>query len=221
VKEETVDDAVAAVSALLQHGQGIVDPSRLYVLGHSLSGYLSPQIAKACTSAGINMAGFILLAGAARPLEDMILEQMTYLASLHPALIGPTAEDLKKACARYKNGEFAEGEQLYGMSREYLDDLKTYDPPREGREHFGKARVLLLFGGNDYQVTTADADLWEAGLRDLIGNTVTKRTYENVNHCFIKNKEGDAKKATPEEYTEPGHVAIEVIDELIAWLHHK
>jgi hypothetical protein len=44
VKEETVDDALAAV-ALLRKTEGI-DPRRVFVLGHSLGGTLAPRIAK-------------------------------------------------------------------------------------------------------------------------------------------------------------------------------
>lgn len=107
------------------------------------------------------------------------------------------------------------------MSACYIDDLKSYDPPREGRQHFGNARVLLLYGGNDYQVTKADADLWEAGLHDLLGKTATMKTFDNVNHLFMKNKEGSCQLAKPGDYAEPAHVAIEVIEELINWLHAK
>jgi len=45
VKEETIDDALAAV-ALLHQTEGI-DPARIFVLGHSLGGYLLPRIALA------------------------------------------------------------------------------------------------------------------------------------------------------------------------------
>ena len=69
VKEETIDDAVAAVELLRQTPN--IDPQRVFVLGHSLGGYLAPRIAQADT----DLAGLIILAGAARPLEDLMLEQ--------------------------------------------------------------------------------------------------------------------------------------------------
>ena len=75
VKEETIDDAVAA-AALLQKTPGI-DPKRVFVLGHSLGGYLMPRIALAAKP--LHLAGFISMAGLTRPLDDTILRQMTYL----------------------------------------------------------------------------------------------------------------------------------------------
>jgi hypothetical protein len=62
VKEETVDDAVAACDVLASHEK--IDPTRILVLGHSLGGMLIPRIGKAKDG----IAGFISLAGSTRPL---------------------------------------------------------------------------------------------------------------------------------------------------------
>jgi dipeptidyl aminopeptidase/acylaminoacyl peptidase len=54
VKEETIDDVVAAV-ALLGKTPG-VDPRRIFVLGHSLGGMVAPRIAKAAPGiAGLSL----------------------------------------------------------------------------------------------------------------------------------------------------------------------
>ncbi len=47
-------------------------------LGHSLGGNLAPRIG----AADPGIRGLIILAGSARPLEDVILDQMTYVLSL-------------------------------------------------------------------------------------------------------------------------------------------
>ncbi len=51
VKEETIDDAVAA-ARLLQNTPGL-DPKRIFILGHSLGGTLIPRIAAAAESLGL------------------------------------------------------------------------------------------------------------------------------------------------------------------------
>jgi uncharacterized protein len=71
VKEETIDDAVAAVEALASQEK----IGRIFVLGHSLGGLLLPRIGKASP----NIAGFTSLAGSTRPLEDLVLEQTRYI----------------------------------------------------------------------------------------------------------------------------------------------
>ena len=73
MKDETIDDAVAAVDVLA--AQAGVDSARLFVLGHSLGGMLAPRIASTPTA----LKGFIVLAGTTRPLEDVIVDQLTYL----------------------------------------------------------------------------------------------------------------------------------------------
>src|SRR5207248_2053136 len=76
VREETVDDAVSGAE-LLRHTPGI-DPGKVYVLGHSLGGMLVPRIGAGDT----NIAGFVIMAGPTRPLEDMMVEQVNYIVSL-------------------------------------------------------------------------------------------------------------------------------------------
>lgn len=70
VKEEVVEDA-ATIVAQAKALPG-VDPARVFVLGHSLGGYLMPRILRAAPS----VAGCVILAGSARPLEDLVLEQV-------------------------------------------------------------------------------------------------------------------------------------------------
>lgn len=75
VQHETIDDACAAV-ALLARTPG-VDPARIWIVGHSLGGYLAPRIAKQEP----RVAGIACLAGNARPMEDLIVEQLRFLAN--------------------------------------------------------------------------------------------------------------------------------------------
>jgi uncharacterized protein len=74
-KEEVVDDAVSALALLGRTKE--VDPKRIYLLGHSLGGMLAPRIA---ATADPKPAGLILMAAGARPLEKIIVEQLTFLA---------------------------------------------------------------------------------------------------------------------------------------------
>lgn len=75
VKEETIDDALAAV-ALLKKQPG-VDAKKIFVLGHSLGGMLAPRIG----AGDREITGFVLFAAATRPLEDEIVRQYEYLAA--------------------------------------------------------------------------------------------------------------------------------------------
>jgi dienelactone hydrolase len=90
VNKETVDDALAA-SALL-HARPEVDSRRVFLLGHSLGGYLAPRIAARDTA----LAGLVILAGNTRPLADLLLEQTEYHgARAHAAHADPAGPPVR------------------------------------------------------------------------------------------------------------------------------
>lgn len=216
VNEETVDDALLAID-LLRHTAAI-DPQRVYVLGHSLGGMMLPRIAAADTAQGVPpIAGLISLAGAVRPLEDLILEQSTYLAerdgtvsdseqqniqALGTQVAGVKAPDLADSTP-------AEGLPL-GIPAHYWLDLRDYNPAATAQGL--NIPMLILQGGRDYQVTVKDFDLWKAALGTR--SDVQFHWYEDLNHLFIAG-EGPAN---PDEYEKPGNVAEQVITDIAAWI---
>jgi pimeloyl-ACP methyl ester carboxylesterase len=76
VREETIDDAVAAID-LLRAVSG-VDPARVFVAGHSLGGYLAPRIGAEVPD---RLAGIAMLEANSSPLGQLIIDQYEYLAS--------------------------------------------------------------------------------------------------------------------------------------------
>jgi dienelactone hydrolase len=196
MNQETVEDAVRAAALLRK--QARIDPARVYVLGHSQGGYLAPRIMRQDPK----IAGFIVMAGNVRPLEESIVDQMEYLASLKGNL---TAEDQAKL-AEIKKNPFA------GMNlpAPYLADLKGYRPDLEAKSLH--TPMLILQGERDYQVTMKDFDLWKSALGSR--SNVTFRTYPKLNHLFIAG-EG---KSRPEEYQAPAHVDEQVVADIANWI---
>jgi dienelactone hydrolase len=211
VQEEVVDDALAAVQLLRKNGA--IDGKRIFVLGHSLGGGLAPQIA----AADPDVAGLIVLAGFTRPLEDMILEQTTYLLSLDDSTPEKARQDrldkIKEKIERIKDAKLtpdtSAGELLGGTGAYWLS-LRDYRPA----EAAGKLNcpILVLQGERDYQVTMADFANWKKALGGR--KNVTLKSYPKLNHLFA---EGEGK-SRPEEYEKPGHVAAEVIDDITGWV---
>lgn len=66
--------------------------------------------------------------------------------------------------------------------------------------------LLLVQGGRDYQVPTAEFEEWkkELGGRD----NVDFELFPDLNHLLISG----SGPSTPQEYEKPGHVAEEVIE---------
>jgi acetyl esterase/lipase len=71
--DETVEDALAAIDWVRGHAS--VDSTKVYILGHSLGATLAPLIAQ---QAHNRLARVIMLSAAARPMDDLIWEQVTY-----------------------------------------------------------------------------------------------------------------------------------------------
>ncbi len=131
VKEEAIDDAAAAVDFLRQQTQ--IDPKRVFVLGHSLGGTLAPRIAQA----NPNIAGMIIMAGATRPLEDLMLEQTRYILQSDGSL---STEDQAKIdqlqqqvdAVKALSAGNSDSEGILGAPASYWIDLKNYRPAESG-----------------------------------------------------------------------------------------
>jgi dienelactone hydrolase len=211
VQEETVEDAVAAVN--LARTAEFVEPSSIFVLGHSLGGTLVPRIAKQAEG----LRGCIVMAGAARPLEDLLFEQTDYLSRVEPSteaqkLVG----DLKEKVRLVKSDALTldtPAEQLpMGVPAKYWLDLKGYDPVAQAKEV--TVPLLVLQGGRDYQVTASgDFRRWQEGLQDT--SRYTLKFYPKLSHLFT---EGEGM-ATPAEYlSKTGHVSSVVIEDISNWV---
>jgi len=209
VEEETVADALAALDSLREVPG--VDPARVYLLGHSLGGYLAPRIA----ARDGKLAGVVIMAGNTRPLEDLIVEQLDYLAANAPAGDRTAAvqrEAMLEQVARIKAltpADSASQTLLFGAPAVYWLDLRNYAPVRvaEGLT----VPMLVLRGERDYQVTAADAAGWQT-LAVRAGTSF--KTYPGLNHLFLTG----TGPSLPEEYQRPGHVAEEVIRDIAAWI---
>lgn len=210
VKEETIDDALAAVALLKSNPQ--IDGKRIFVLGHSLGGMLIPRIAPGDAS----IAGFIVMAGTTRPLEDVILEQTTYLSALPGAATPEAKKNLEAVRTQVQQVKALQpgGKKsvmfIMGASPEYWLDLRGYDPA-EAAKQIAKP-MLILQGGRDYQVTMADYKRWQTALAGKPG--VTFKLYADLNHLFVTGK----SQSVPNEYYLPGQVAPLVISDIAAWV---
>jgi dipeptidyl aminopeptidase/acylaminoacyl peptidase len=203
-----LDDALIAAAA---RATARIDPRRVFVLGHSLGGYLLPRI----LLGDAQIAGGVVLAGSTRPLEDLIVEQLDYISRIGGTVSKEEAakiDAIKADLAKLKAPSFsASSPPVFGVPASYWIDLREYDAVKTARNV--NRPMLILQGGRDYQVTQADFALWERGL-ETRGN-VAFHLYPDLNHLFAKG----IGKSTPEEYGKDGqHVAAEVVDEIAGWV---
>ncbi len=207
VDDETVNDALAAVELL--RTVETIDPRRIFVLGHSLGGMMAPRIA----ARDGQLAGLIILAGSTRDLLDLMLEQMEYIVSLDGSVDEAEAEQLeetRRLVEKVRSLDINDGEVVLGASRAYWADIMAYDPVATARKL--SLPMLILQGGRDYQVTVDDFDGWRRGLAGR--ENVTLTLYPDLNHLFMPG----TGKSTPAEYSQPGNVSQEVVEDIAAWV---
>ncbi len=202
VADETVDDAAAAIALL--RTQAEVDPKRVYLLGHSLGGYLAPRIAEEDGK----LTGMVILAGNVRPMEDVAIDQAEYLG-----VKGQQMDSAKAMQARVKKLDVGDEDSpsVMGAPASYWIDLKGYDPAAQAKR-LGLP-MLILQGERDFQVNMKDFALWKAGVGS--GKGAVMKTFPSLNHLFVA---GEGKSNTA-EYSKPGHVAPEVVDEIAKFVN--
>ncbi len=211
VQQETIDDALAALAFLRQ--SSAVDPDRIFILGHSLGGMLAPRIARQDTQ----VAGLIVMAGNSRPLEDVIMDQISYLLELDGSISDEEQAELEQLgdqVALVKSDALSQDTPAnllpLAVPASYWLDLRGYDPPAVAVEL--NRPILVLQGGRDYQVTAADYDGWKSVLSGREQATLV--FYAAVNHLFM---EGEGM-GTPADYEVAGHVAAQVVADIVDWI---
>jgi dienelactone hydrolase len=204
VEQETLADARAAVATLA--ATPAIDARRIFVLGHSLGGTLAPRIA----AHEPRVAGLIILAGATRPLDEIVVDQLKTAAPGNAEFAAQGAQFAKA----FRDPALAPGDTVDALgsklSGAYVLDLRAYDPAAAAAAL--RLPMLILQGGRDYQVTRADLDGWK---RALAGHpNVAFKTYAAMNHLFIEGTE----PPSPADYARAGHVAPVVLDDIAGWL---
>jgi hypothetical protein len=210
VKQETIDDALEAVKTA--RSQPKIDPARVYVLGHSLGGMLIPRIA----AGDARLAGVVVMAGAARPLQQAIVEQLRYLAMADGTISPAEQQGIDQATARAKDidaltpEDAKSGRMISNAPASYWLDLRGYDPPAAAKAV--TQPMLILQGERDYQVTMDEFAKWKAALAGKAN--VTFHAYPALDHLFIAG----TGKSLPAEYEVPGHVDEDVVNDIAAWI---
>jgi len=214
VKEETIDDAVAAVTVLW--GASEIDRKRIFAIGHSLGATLMPRIGKADP----RLAGMILMAGTVHDYLNLLVSQTEYNFTLHGPMSAAQQKQLDRLRAQVARAadpaltaDAPRSSMPLGSPASYWLDLRGYHPEQVARQL--PQPMLLLQGERDYQVTMEDFALWKKGLEGK--KNVDFKSYPKLNHLFLSG-EGPS---SDEEYLRPGHLPKEVVEDIAAWIERR
>jgi uncharacterized protein len=205
---EVIDDALAALQYAARLPE--VDPDRVILLGHSLGGMMAPFIAARFPS----LSGVVLMAATARPLDELMYEQIGFqlkLAGTPEAEVSAKLAEVKASFGRIRSGAAPDDEMVMFAPASYWRDLFKYNVQAElGRL---KPAVLVLQGGKDVQVRQADYDLIEKALEWKATTSKEFHWFPELNHLFMK-VEGEPTAA---EYGRAGKVDEAVIEIVATW----
>jgi len=208
LEEEIIDDVNYAINLLKTYEK--VNQSQIFILGHSLGAMTAPQIALT----NHDISAIIMLAAPARGLEDLIYNQTIYLSELDGQIDDTELENIRivnESREKIQSLNISEDEQVLGAYKSYWEYLNGYNPVKTAESL--TIPMMIIQGLRDYQVTYQDDFL---GWNTTFSNypNVILKTYERLNHLFIAG----VGTPTNTEYLTEGHVAENVIDDLIGFI---
>ena len=212
IDEEVTIDVINIINYFKNDNQ--FSNYEIIILGHSLGAYLTPRIINKSNK----VSKAIMLAGNARSLDKLIIEQYNYLYELN------STEDLKSELGKLKNQiSFLHSKKFnfntskenlpLNLSANYWQSILDYNPLKEVKKV--KIPMLILQGERDYQVTMKDFELWKKSLDN--NKKATFISYSKLNHLFIT---GD-KKSQPKEYMIKGTVDEMAINDIFNFIQKK
>jgi dienelactone hydrolase len=213
ISDEVLKDVSAAITLAKEHSE--VDSSRIYVLGHSLGGILSPKIALDNDA----VVGIISMAGSPRYLEDIIYDQVVHHANLdvessedEKAL---QLESVQANVERVKTlSEDDLSEPILGCTGYYWKSLHEIDT----KAIVANLEIPMLFlqGSADFQIY-ADIDfaMWKEILEGHKNASFIE--YEGLNHLFMPTTGvGDTS-----DYDTKANVSDKVILDIADWINKQ
>lgn len=212
IDDEVTNDIINIVSYFKQNKQ--FENYEITVLGHSLGAYLLPRIANKSNQ----IDKIILLAGNARPLDKLVMEQYEYQYKLNPT---PEMKDglkkMEKQIETLNSKTFSlltATEKLpLNLSAYYWKSLLDYDPIKEIQK--ATIPILILQGERDYQVSMKDFLLWKKSLKN--NPKASFVSYSKLNHLFVTGE----KPSEPKEYAIKGKVEAIVINDIYNFITGK
>jgi len=207
--DEYYDDAKVAI-AQLAAAPGI-DPARIFVVGHSEGAMVAPKVAAGSPS----VRGVVMMAPGVRPIDAMIIDQLTFGAKITGRSadeIADQTKDLEATFAAIRDPKRKDTPPFMGAPAAYWREMIALDVAKAVKE--AKVPMLVLQGDQDIQVRKdADFELLRSKVGDA-GGRVTYRSFAGLNHLFMKVEHG----STGAEYGLPGHVEPAVVSAIADWI---
>ncbi|MCI7814613.1 MAG: alpha/beta hydrolase [Lachnospiraceae bacterium] len=213
VQEETVNDAVCAVQQI--GSVDVIDKDQIFVAGHSLGGYLIPQIDDQLQEG--QAAGYLFLAAPVKGMAQLMEEQYDFLFGLEASPSDAIKQQKEWIDAELEKlhhlDQYGDEEVIMGAYVTYWRDLETYDIAQEAVKI--EEPCLILQGEEDYQVTMEEFTSWQKIFAEKENAKFV--SFPGLTHLFMEGK----KENGPSDYEKLQHVSQEVIDQIAEFVSEE
>jgi len=150
------------------------------------------------------------MAGNISPLEDLMVEQIEYLANLDGSISEEERqyiEEIEKEVEKIKNiNKVEDGEMILNANKEYWQYYKDYDVKALAKEI--SVPTLVLQGERDYQVNMEEFNMWKETVGDW--DNFKFISYPKLNHLMMPGE------GTPnsDEYMIKNKVSEDVVSDI-------
>jgi dienelactone hydrolase len=213
---EVVLDAAAALAFAQTLPQ--VDPGRVFLVGHSLGAQLAPDtVALRLSQQADSVRGMALLSGVARPIDQVLDEQIRTLGKTQggtPEQIDQIAKHWADVWAQAKDPATPPDRRIgvgASLPVTYWRDWLRRDPV--ATMHTLAVPALVTRGTKDVNSTHADFELLKAAATAPGSDA---REFTGLSHLYIPL----AGEPNGGDVFTPGKVSPEFMDYLAAWLLH-
>lgn len=237
---QLLKDAQQAITMIQDLKQ--INTKELYILGHSEGGYLGTLL----TSLDPNIKGFIVLASSVKPLDETVIQQLSYISTLNKnnkrvQQFNQVFTTLFSMMRKHKNWNDIDAEALKAemkkaskmiailpantvknMMRKQLQPewfMESYQHDFEEQARHINCPVLLIAGEKDYQVPAADVEHMASIIKDGGNNNVTFKKLPDLNHMLRFNKGAVTPKSQIQSLKEHD-LDQRVLDTIGTWLTH-
>ncbi|PWS30740.1 alpha/beta hydrolase [Pedobacter paludis] len=215
VKEEVLDDALAAIT--MAKTIAGANSKNIYVFGHSLGGMLAPRM----VSLAPDLAGIILASAPARSFTDIIIDQNKYMFALskdtsevNKKRLDTAIMDIQVSRIKQLGTKIKADSAILGLPASYWIDLNNYDQVAAAKKLI-KQKIFVVQGGNDFQVSKTDFDIWNTALGKK--KNAKLKFYPELNHLLSPQTE----KGSAAQYQVPVSVSATLINDVAAFIKEK
>lgn len=209
VDDEVTDDVLNIIEYFSKNTE--FKEYTISLMGHSLGAFMLPKIANQSE----NISKIIMLAGHARPLEQLLIEQLEYINTIdsnvaNKLLLEDTRKKVDFLQSKQFNLDSTEDKLPLSIPASYWNSLKEYKHLKEAE--MLQIPVFVAQGERDYQVTMEDYRIWQKTFRK--NNKAAFISYPNLNHLFMPG----VGKSKPDEYRQKGDVDQALITDIVNFI---